>query len=360
MSTPASRSRCHNTAWVEVTTGLPIRASSASMIGCERKLRQATIEPVGLRVPGAERQVEDRFGLGLGEAEPVGDAEMRAGNRLDAARGEEAMLGCVDGLGVRRNRRHALQGERAAGGEDAVGRGRRRRPGDMPDLAAQALVEGMTLDDARCGAAISDRMRPAAGDLTDRAHAVLAVHLDDLLRRGSLGDQHAGKMHADCGRHDPRVPFFDHDIDARHDDPEPDSAGHSVPSEAPTNTRDCDRPSPARPRVRGSRYSHILSQLALAYTVTPAKATGTDCSTRPLPRKGDKLGQVGTVSEVDKAGRGRQASGSPMRHGPRSRWTRSRRRLRAAASYSTVFAVFTGNYQRRPLLRRRNPRPPAA
>jgi hypothetical protein len=28
--TPAMRSRCHGTAWVEVTTGLPIRASSAS------------------------------------------------------------------------------------------------------------------------------------------------------------------------------------------------------------------------------------------------------------------------------------------------------------------------------------------
>jgi hypothetical protein len=57
-------------------------------------------KPVGPRVPGGERQVEDRFGFGLGEPEPVGDAEMGAGDRLDAPRGEEAVLGLVDSLCV--------------------------------------------------------------------------------------------------------------------------------------------------------------------------------------------------------------------------------------------------------------------
>ena len=58
-------------------------------------------------------------------------------------------------------------------------------PGDAADLAAQVLVEFMPLDDARRGAAIGERMRLDAGELVDRAHAVLPVHLDDPLGRAS-------------------------------------------------------------------------------------------------------------------------------------------------------------------------------
>src|SRR4051794_14416446 len=50
---------------------------------------------VGSRVPGAERQVEDTLGAGLGQAEAVADAETGAGDRLDAALGEEFVLGGI-------------------------------------------------------------------------------------------------------------------------------------------------------------------------------------------------------------------------------------------------------------------------
>src|SRR6516225_12234410 len=98
----------------------------------------------------------------------------------------------------------------------------------MLDLAAQVLVEVVALDDARGGAAISDRVRQAAGDLADRSHAVLAVHRDDLLRRAAIGDQHAGKMDADPFGHDAWIPVLDHDVNARHDDPEPDCLRHAL------------------------------------------------------------------------------------------------------------------------------------
>jgi hypothetical protein len=39
-----------------------------------------------------------------------------------------------------------LQAERATGREDAVGRSRRRRLGDMPDVGAQAFVKRVALD----------------------------------------------------------------------------------------------------------------------------------------------------------------------------------------------------------------------
>ena len=39
----------------------------------------------------------------------------------------------------------------------------------MPDLVAQVLVEVVALNDARCGAAIGNRVWPATGDLADRS-----------------------------------------------------------------------------------------------------------------------------------------------------------------------------------------------
>jgi hypothetical protein len=44
-----------------------------------------------LRLPGAKRQVQYRFGFGFGEAKPVGNAEMGAGNAFDAAPSEETL-----------------------------------------------------------------------------------------------------------------------------------------------------------------------------------------------------------------------------------------------------------------------------
>jgi hypothetical protein len=38
-------------------------------------------------------------------------------------------------------------------------------------------------------------MRAATGKLVSGAHAVLAMHRDDLFGRASIRDQHAGKMH---------------------------------------------------------------------------------------------------------------------------------------------------------------------
>src|SRR6266480_3327727 len=48
---------------------------------------------VAVRIPGAERQIEDRLRLGLRQAETVADAEMRAGYGLDAAFGKKLVLG---------------------------------------------------------------------------------------------------------------------------------------------------------------------------------------------------------------------------------------------------------------------------
>src|SRR5215472_1040431 len=204
---------------------------AGSRLHCLDNRMRAEIEtrgdqPVGLRVPGAERQVQNRIWFWLGEAKAVGDAEVRTGDGLDPAFGKKAVLGRVDGLAVWGDRGHPLEAERPAGGEDAVGRGRCRNPGDMTDLAAQPLIEGMTLDDAGCGATIGDRVRPAAGDLANRAHTVLAIHRYDLFRRAAVGDQHPGEMDADPVRDDVGVPFFDDSVDARHDDPEPHRPGH--------------------------------------------------------------------------------------------------------------------------------------
>ena len=52
-------------------------------------------EPIRLRVPGSERQVEDRFGIWLGKTKSIGDAKTGMGDRLDAAHGEEPMLGGI-------------------------------------------------------------------------------------------------------------------------------------------------------------------------------------------------------------------------------------------------------------------------
>src|SRR5437667_12355994 len=113
-------------------------------------------DAVARRVPGAERQVEDRFRFGLGEAEPLADAEMRAGYRLDPALGEEFVLGGIYLGGVGRNRGDPLHPQLGAGGENAVRRAGPRTVGDMADLLAQTRVEIVPLDDARCGAAIGD------------------------------------------------------------------------------------------------------------------------------------------------------------------------------------------------------------
>ena len=40
-------------------------------------------------------------------------------------------------------------------------------------------------------------MRAATGNLMNDAHAVLAVHRDDLFGRASIRNQHAGKMHTE-------------------------------------------------------------------------------------------------------------------------------------------------------------------
>src|SRR6516165_10909086 len=197
-------------------------------------------QPVRLRVPNAKRQVEDRIGFRLGKAKALGDTEMRAGDGFDPAFGEKALLGRVDGLDIGRNSGHPPQAKRAASGENAVGRGRRRNPGDMRDLAAQPLIEGMTLDDARRGAPIGDRVRPAASDLLDRPHAVLAVHRDDLFRRAATGDQHPGEMDADTIGDDARVPLFNDDIDARQDDPKPCRPGHGSPPAVHRNAYEQD------------------------------------------------------------------------------------------------------------------------
>src|SRR5438094_3559689 len=96
---------------------------------------------VAVRIPGAERKIEDRFGFGLGEAETVTDAEMRAGDRLDAALGEEFVLGGIDLGWIGRDRGHLLHAEPGARLEDAVRRARPRAAGDMADLLAQMRIE---------------------------------------------------------------------------------------------------------------------------------------------------------------------------------------------------------------------------
>jgi hypothetical protein len=55
---------------------------------------------------------------------------------------------------------------------------------------AQAFVERMALDSARHCAAVGDRMRAATGNLVNGAHAVLAVHRDDLFGQASVRNQH--------------------------------------------------------------------------------------------------------------------------------------------------------------------------
>ena len=57
-------------------------------------------QPVGLRVPCAERQVQDRLGPRLGQEKALGNTEMRAGDGFDPALGEKAVLGGVDDLDI--------------------------------------------------------------------------------------------------------------------------------------------------------------------------------------------------------------------------------------------------------------------
>ena len=63
---------------------------AGSRLHCLDNRMRAEIEtrgdqPVGLRVPGAERQVQNRIWFWLGEAKAVGDAEVRTGDGLDPA-----------------------------------------------------------------------------------------------------------------------------------------------------------------------------------------------------------------------------------------------------------------------------------
>jgi hypothetical protein len=180
------------------------------------------IMAVAVRIPDAERQIEDRFRFGLGQAEPVADPEMRAGDRFDAALGEKFVLGGIDLGGIGRDRGDPLHAQAGACLEDAVRCAGPGTAGDMMDLFAQPRVELMPLHDARGGAAIGDRVRPAAGQLVDRVLSIGAIHLDDAFGRGPGRHQHAGKMDADSFRHNARVPGLNDAVDARHDDSEPD------------------------------------------------------------------------------------------------------------------------------------------
>jgi hypothetical protein len=57
----------------------------------------------------------------------------------------------------------------------------------VADFLAQMRVECVSLDDARRGAAIGNRMGPATRELFDRVPPVGAVHLDNPLGRGAAG-----------------------------------------------------------------------------------------------------------------------------------------------------------------------------
>jgi hypothetical protein len=48
-------------------------------------------------------------------------------------------------------------------------------------------------------------------------------------KRGAVGNQHPGKIHANPFRDDFRVPLLDHRVDVWDDHPEPDISRHAAP-----------------------------------------------------------------------------------------------------------------------------------